>query len=112
MTDKNKLAVNLKGLKLKSPLIAASGTFGFAEDFERIERFKNEQIGAITLKSISMNPRAGNPPPRIVETPAGIINSVGLANPKNHIATLNKYDTVFIANIVGFTVKDYADIAK
>jgi dihydroorotate dehydrogenase (NAD+) catalytic subunit len=118
LTEKIRLSVNLKGLKLKNPLIAASGTFGFAEDFEKIERFKNEDIGAVTLKSISMQPRAGNPPPRIVETPAGIINSVGLANPgikefKNrYIKEIKKAGTVFIANIVGFTVKEYGDIAR
>jgi dihydroorotate dehydrogenase (NAD+) catalytic subunit len=118
LSDKINISVKLKGLKLKTPLIAASGTFGFAEDFERIERFKNEDVGAITLKSISMEPRAGNPPPRIVETPAGILNSVGLANPgieafkNNHLDKLKRYDTVFIANIVGFTVKEYGEIAR
>jgi dihydroorotate dehydrogenase (NAD+) catalytic subunit len=111
------LSVNLKGIKLKNPLIAASGTFGFAEDFVRIESFKNEDIGAITLKSISMKQRHGNPPPRIVETPAGILNSIGLENPgiaefkKKYLKILKEYNTVFIANIVGSTVKEYADIA-
>ena len=112
------ISVDLKGMKLSTPLVAASGTFGFAEDFERIERFSNEDIGAITLKSISMDPRDGNPPPRIVETSAGIINSVGLANPgikefKERIVNdLSKYDAAFIANIVGFTVKEYGEVAK
>ena len=105
-------------MKLATPLVAASGTFGFAEDFERIERFSNDDIGAITLKSISMKPRAGNPPPRIVETPAGIINSVGLANPgivafkERIVDDLKKYHTAFIANIVGFTVKEYGEVAR
>lgn len=116
--SKINIAVDLKGLKLATPLIAASGTFGFAEDFERIERFSNDDIGAITLKSISKDPRDGNPPPRIVETPSGIINSVGLANPgvkafkERYLSDLRKYNTVFIANIVGFTVKEYGEVAK
>ncbi len=121
MSKKSKatsLSVKLKGIKLTSPLIAASGTFGFAEDFERIESFSNEDIGAITLKSVSMLPMAGNPPPRIVETPAGILNSIGLQNPgiqefkAAHLPKLRKYNTVFIANIVGFSIDEYAKIAK
>lgn len=118
MSDKIKMSVNLKGMKLKNPLVSASGTFGFGEDYNKIDRFKNSDIGAITLKSISLKPRAGNPPPRIIETASGIINSVGLANPgvkefkRRYVDKLKSHDTVVIANIVGFTVKEYGEVAK
>ncbi len=118
MPHKVSLSVNLKGLTLKNPLISASGTFGFAEDFQRINTFKNEDIGAITLKSISLKPRMGNPPPRIVETPSGMLNSIGLENPgvalfkEKHVVKLKKYDTVFFGNIVGSTIDEYAKVAR
>jgi len=75
--------VNIAGLELQNPLMVASGTFGWGEVFEKIQGFDNNILGAIVLKGTTLEPRKGNPVPRIVETAggAGIINSIGLENP-------------------------------
>ena len=77
--QKPNLAVEICGIELKNPIIAASGTFGFGLDFSQY--IDLEKIGAITMTGITLEPRDGNPPPRIAETPSGILNSVGLQNP-------------------------------
>jgi len=70
------LAVQLGPLRLKNPVMSASGTFGYGEEYS--DFFDLRRLGAIVVKGISLNPRAGNPPPRLVETPAGMINAIGL----------------------------------
>ncbi|NLX76884.1 MAG: dihydroorotate dehydrogenase [Clostridiaceae bacterium] len=110
------LSVNIAGLKLKNPIIAASGTFGFGREFS--EFFDLNLMGGISVKGLTLNPRKGNAPPRIAETPAGILNSVGLQNPGVHafirdeIPFLRRFDTAIIANIAGNTVDDYCRIAE
>jgi len=74
-----KIAVNIGKLKLKAPVIVASGTFGFAEEFSDFIDLR--KLGALVTKTITLNPRKGNPPPRTCETPAGLLNSIGLENP-------------------------------
>jgi len=74
-----KLSVNIGKLKLKNPVLVASGTFGYAEEFKDLVDLK--KLGAIVTKTITLNPREGNPPPRTCETPAGMLNSIGLDNP-------------------------------
>ena len=74
-----KMEVNIGGLKLNNPVIAASGTFGFGREFN--EYTDLNKIGAISVKGLTLEERQGNKPPRIAETPAGILNSVGLQNP-------------------------------
>lgn len=76
------LSVNVGELKLKNPIIAASGTFGFGREYS--EYFDLNELGGISVKGLTLEPRKGNPPPRIAETPAGILNSVGLQNPGVH----------------------------
>ena len=78
MSHKPDLCVNLGDLKLKNPVISASGTFGYGEEYEPFVDLN--QLGAIIVKGLSLKPRAGNPPPRIVETPCGMLNAIGLAN--------------------------------
>jgi dihydroorotate dehydrogenase (NAD+) catalytic subunit len=73
------LSINIGKLKLKNPVMAASGTFGYAEEFSDFIDLK--KLGAIVTKTITLNPRQGNPPPRTCETPAGMLNSIGLENP-------------------------------
>jgi len=73
------ISINIGGLKLKNPVVVASGTFGYAEEFADFIDLK--KLGAVVTKTITLNPRAGNPPPRTCETPAGMLNSVGLDNP-------------------------------
>ena len=114
------LSVDFAGLKLRNPLVAASGTCGWGEELERIEGFSNGLLGALILKSTTREPRLGNPTPRVVETAggAGLINSIGLENPgveavvRDYLPRLAGADTVVIANVAGGTVDDYAAAAE
>lgn len=117
MTDKViDLSVDIAGLKLKNPVIAASGTFGFGREFRDYTDLN--MLGGISVKGLTLEPRQGNKPPRIAETPAGILNSVGLQNPgvkafmEEEIPFLRKYDTLIIANIAGNTIEDYCKMAE
>lgn len=110
------MEVNIGSLKLKNPVIAASGTFGFGREFS--EYMDINQVGAISVKGLTLEPRQGNKPPRIAETPAGILNSVGLQNPgvrafiKEEIPFLRKFDTAIIANVAGNTLEDYCEMVE
>jgi dihydroorotate dehydrogenase (NAD+) catalytic subunit len=110
------LSVQLAGLNLKNPVIAASGTFGFGREFSGFVDLN--RIGGISVKGLKLTPTQGNRPPRIAETPAGILNSVGLQNPGVHefisseIPFLRQYDTAIIANIAGNTIEDYCAMAE
>jgi len=115
---KPKLSVNLAGLELKNPLIVASGTFGFGEEYINVASFSNDEIGAITLKGTTLEPREGNRPPRVAETASGMLNSIGLHNPgvdalvRDILPRLAAFDTKFIANIAGGTVEEYREVAR
>lgn len=110
------LSVDIAGLKLKNPVIAASGTFGFGREYSKY--FDLSRLGGISVKGLTLEPRKGNEPPRIAETPGGILNSVGLQNPGVHafirdeIPFLRKYDTAIIANVAGNTVDDYCSMVE
>lgn len=110
------LSVNIAGVELKNPVVTASGTFGFGHEYN--EFYDLSELGGIAVKGLTLNPRLGNPPPRIAETPMGILNSVGLQNPgiekfiEEEIPFLRKFDTKIIANISGSTVEDYIAIAE
>ncbi|MCH5304140.1 MAG: dihydroorotate dehydrogenase, partial [Ruminococcus sp.] len=113
MTD---LKVNLCGVELKSPLIAASGTFGFGREFSEFYPLSN--LGGVSCKGITLKERPGNPTPRIAETEGGILNAVGLQNPgvdhfiKYDLGWLKAQNTAVIANIAGNTVEDYCAMAE
>lgn len=108
--------VNIAGIRFKNPVIAASGTFGFGREFA--EYMDLNRIGGISVKGLTLQPRQGNKPPRIAETPAGILNSVGLQNPgvkafiKDQIPFLRQFDTAIIANIAGNTIEEYCEMAE
>ncbi|NLG88541.1 MAG: dihydroorotate dehydrogenase [Clostridiaceae bacterium] len=110
------LSVNIAGMKLKNPVIAASGTFGFGREYSKF--FDLNRLGGISVKGLTLEPRKGNRPPRIAETPGGILNSVGLQNPGVHafirdeIPFLRGFDTAVIANVAGNTVEDYRAIVE
>jgi dihydroorotate dehydrogenase (NAD+) catalytic subunit len=110
------LSVNIAGVKLKNPVIAASGTFGFGREYA--EFMDLNKIGGISVKGLKLKPTPGNKPPRIAETPAGILNSVGLQNPgveafiKEEIPFLRQFDTAIIANIAGTTIEEYCEMAE
>lgn len=113
MTGTN-LSVEICGIKMKSPVIAASGTFGFGREYA--EYMDMNLLGGISVKGLTLEPRQGNKPPRIAETPAGILNSVGLQNPgvKAFIAKelpfLKQFDTKIFANVSGNTLEDYCEM--
>lgn len=110
------MQVNIGGLKLSNPVIAASGTFGFGREYG--EFIDLNRLGAISVKGLTLTPRQGNKPPRIAETPAGILNSVGLQNPGVHafieeeLPFLKGYSAAVIANIAGNTVSEYCEMAE
>ena len=116
MEKKVDLSVNIAGISLKNPVIAASGTFGFGREYSSY--FDLSRLGGIAVKGLTLRPRKGNPPPRIAETPAGILNSVGLQNPGVHafirdeIPFLRRYDTAIIANASGNTVEEYEEMVR
>lgn len=110
------LETKIGSLVLKNPVIAASGTFGYGDEWD--EFFPVEAIGAISTKGLSLKPREGNPMPRIVETPSGMINAIGLQNIgveafiKDKLPLLEKREVVVIANIFGNTLEEYVEIAR
>ena len=110
------LSVEIAGMKFKNPVIAASGTWGFGREYSKY--IDLNKIGGISVKGLTLKPRKGNAPPRIAETPAGILNSVGLQNPgvnafiKEELPFLKSFDTVIIANIAGNTIEEYCEMAK
>jgi len=112
------LAVNLAGLQLANPMIVGSGTFGFGEEFINISSFANEDLGAITLKGTTLEPREGNKTPRVAETPSGMLNSIGLHNPgvdaliDDILPRIRKFKTRLIANIAGGSVEEYREVAR
>ena len=112
----SRLNVNICGVEFKNPVIAASGTFGFGREYN--ELYPISRLGGISSKGMTIREKAGNPPPRIAETPAGILNSVGLQNPgvdhflEEDLPWLRGQDVVVIANIAGATEEDYAAIAE
>lgn len=112
----NKLKVDLNGLELKNPITVASGTFGFGREYA--EYIDLNRIGAISVKGLTLEAREGNEGRRIVETPMGMLNSVGLQNPGVHafieteIPFLRQYDTKIIANINGNTLEEYCEMAR
>ncbi len=110
------LSVNVAGVNFKNPLIAASGTFGFGHEYSNF--FDLSNLGGISCKGITLKKRLGNPPPRIAETPSGILNAVGLQNPgvdhfiSEDLPWLKEQNTVIIANIAGNTPEEYAQMAE
>lgn len=112
----SRLNVNICGVEFKNPVIAASGTYGFGQEYN--EFYPISKIGGVSCKGLTIHEKDGNPPPRIAETPSGILNSVGLQNPgvehfiEHDLPWLRKQDTVVIANIAGGCEEDYAAIAE
>lgn len=113
---KPNLSVNLAGIELRNPVMTASGTFGYGEEFA--EYLDLEKIGAIVTKGLSMRPRAGNPMPRILETPGGMLNAIGLQNVgidafiEKKVPFLRSVRTPVIVNFFGNTVEEYAALAE
>ena len=105
------LSVVLAGVRLKNPIVVASGTFGFGREYGQF--YDLDELGGICCKGLTLHRREGNPPPRIAETPMGILNSVGLQNPgvdafiEHELSELRRHDLAVIANISGNTPEEY-----
>ncbi|TQI67129.1 dihydroorotate dehydrogenase [Clostridium sp. KNHs216] len=110
------LRVNIAGVAFQNPIVAASGTFGFGREYS--EFYPLGTLGGISCKGITLTARPGNPPPRIAETPGGMLNAVGLQNPgvdhyiEHDLPWLKQQGTVIIANIAGNTPEDYCRMAE
>nr|HQH13128.1 dihydroorotate dehydrogenase [Candidatus Sumerlaeota bacterium] len=108
--------VKIGPLVLKNPVTVASGTYGYGTEF--LDFYPPCELGAVFLKGITLKPRAGNKPPRIAETPAGMLNAIGLQNVgledflKIKLPALNNVPGVFIANISGDCVEEFVQIAQ
>lgn len=110
------LQINIAGVSFKNPVIAASGTYGFGREYDGA--YDISRLGGISCKGTTLEKRDGNPPPRIAETPAGMLNSVGLQNPgvdyflQRDLPFLQQKDLVVIANIAGSCERDYCEMAE
>jgi dihydroorotate dehydrogenase (NAD+) catalytic subunit len=116
MIDKPNLEVEIAGIKLKNPVMTASGTFGYGQEFSPF--IDLDRLGAMVLKGITLKPKMGNPPPRVIETPSGMLNSIGLQNVgvemliKEKLPYLQKFNTPVIINISGDTIEEYVELAR
>ncbi|MDP2362738.1 MAG: dihydroorotate dehydrogenase [Ignavibacteria bacterium] len=110
------LSVKIGSLQLRNPIMLASGTVGYGNEISEFSDLN--KLGAIVTKSLSLKPRKGNPPQRIVETPAGMLNAIGLANVgveeflKEKITFLKKYDVPLICNIAASTIEEYVECTR
>ena len=114
--NKPNLEVDIAGIKLKNPVITASGTFGYGQEYAPF--IDLNKLGAMILKGIFLNPKMGNPPPRIIETPSGMLNSIGLQGVgvevliNEKLSYLKKINTPIIINICGDTIEEYIELAR
>jgi len=110
------LSVDLAGIRLASPLLTASGTSGYGPEYADILDLR--RLGAFVTKAVSLKPRKGNPPPRVVETPAGVINAIGLANVgldrfiTDKLPFLRELGIPVIVNVVGHCAEDYLAVCR
>jgi dihydroorotate dehydrogenase (NAD+) catalytic subunit len=116
MTTRPNMAVEVAGIKLRNPVMTASGTFGYGQEFA--DYLDLEKIGAMISKGLSLKSKAGNPTPRIVETPGGMLNAIGLQNVgidafiKDKLPFLRTVDTPVIVNLYGNSLEEYGELAE
>jgi dihydroorotate dehydrogenase (NAD+) catalytic subunit len=112
----SRLNVKLPGLSLKNPIMPASGCFGFGREYSQF--YDLSELGAIMIKATTLEPRFGNPTPRVAETSAGMLNAIGLQNPGlekvigEELPWLSRYDVPIIANVAGSLEEDYVEVAR
>jgi dihydroorotate dehydrogenase (NAD+) catalytic subunit len=112
----SRLRITLCGLELQNPVIAASGTYGYGVEFEKVADLNS--MGGIVVKGLSREPIRGNPPPRLWETEGGMINSIGLQNigarafVQEKLPALRSLETAILANVFGYTPDDYAEVIR
>ncbi len=115
-SDEARLAVSLCGIALRNPVLAASGTFGYGVEFERLADLN--AVGGLVVKGLSREPMEGNPPPRVWEAQAGMLNSIGLQNigvrafVREKLPQLAGFHTAVFANVFGYSVEDYVEVVR
>ncbi len=113
-----RLEMEFCGMRFGTPLVLLSGCVGFGEEYTRVKGFSNRDAGAVCLKGTTLEPRLGNQPHRVYETPAGMLNAIGLQNPgvdfvvRDILPTLDFSETRFIANVSGSTVEEYYEVTR
>lgn len=113
-SKKPQMRVDIGGIEIKNPVMTASGTFGYASEFKDL--IDLNRLGAIVVKGLSLEPSMGNPPPRIVETPCGMLNAIGLENVglaafvKEKLPFLRRLDTPIFVNVYGKSTEEYAEL--
>ena len=118
MVSKSTLSTEFLGLEMASPIILLSGCVGFGDEYSRLEGFSNSHVGGVILKGTTLEPKLGNEPHRVIETPSGMLNSIGLQNPgaKEVVDTilpkLEPLETHYIANVSGSTIEEYVDVCR
>ncbi len=116
--ERRMLALDFCGMPFATPLVLLSGCVGFGEEYTRVEGFSHHDVGAVCLKGTTLEPRLGNAPHRVVETPMGMLNAIGLQNPgTRHVVNrilpaLDFSETRFIANVSGSTVEEYIEVTR
>lgn len=116
--DTRLLTTDFCGIPFTTPLVLLSGCVGFGEEYTRVKGFSNRDVGAVCLKGTTLEPRLGNKPHRVYETPMGMLNAIGLQNPGTRtvidtiLPNLDFTETRFIANLSGSTVEEYREVAR
>ena len=109
-------SVNFAGIKMKNPVTVSAGTFGYGREYSNF--FDLNKLGGIITEGTSLKPKSGNKPPRICETPSGVLSNVGLQNPgieyfiENEFPFLKKFDTAIIVNVCGSSINDFIEVCK
>ena len=118
MVSKNIISTEFIGLNMASPVVLLSGCVGFGDEYTRLEGFSNKSVGGAVLKGTTLKPRLGNNPHRVIETPSGMLNSIGLQNPGAHevvnniLPSLEPLETNYIANVSGSTIDEYVEVCR
>ena len=118
MVSKNIISTEFLGLNMPSPIVLLSGCVGFGDEYTRLEGFSNKAVGGVVLKGTTLKPRLGNNPHRVIETPSGMLNSIGLQNPgANEVVNkilpgLEPLETNYIANVSGSTIDEYVEVCR
>jgi dihydroorotate dehydrogenase (NAD+) catalytic subunit len=118
MSDAGLLRTELCGLTLQTPLVLLSGCVGFGQEYTRVAGFSHRDVGMVVLKGTTLEPRLGNAPHRLAETPGGMLNAIGLQNPgaravvRDILPRLDFSETLFAANVSGATVDEYAEVTR
>ena len=118
MVSKNIISTEFLGLNMPSPIVLLSGCVGFGDEYTRLEGFSNKVVGGVVLKGTTLKPRLGNNPHRVIETPSGMLNSIGLQNPGANevvnkiLPSLEPLETNYIANVSGSTIDEYVEVCR